>query len=102
MSGYVNADPLRLPFSGVTPVSRHTSHAGAEDAKDRAGRQALQLLALYRQFGPLTDRQASDLMQVERTTICARRNELVRLRLVKAFDTVIGDCGVRNVRWDLV
>lgn len=98
---YVETDDLRLPFSGVTPTSRHTSAQGAIAATERIGRQALALLTAYRTHGPLTDAEAADVLGVERTTICARRNELVKRRLVEPVDVVKGRRGVNNVRWAL-
>jgi DNA-binding Lrp family transcriptional regulator len=74
---------------------------GAVSGAERVGRQCLALLSLYREQGPLTDAEAASLMEVERTTICARRNELRRRGLVKAIDTVVGHYLIRNMRWGL-
>lgn len=101
-AGHVAASPLSLPFQGSEPLSRHCSYQGARHAAERAGRQALALLALYRLHGPLTDAQAASLLHVERTTVNARRNELKRLGLVRAIDTAKNpDTGVRNTTWGL-
>jgi len=103
---------LSLPFSGAVAISRHCSYSGALEASERVGRQALALLTAYRVYGPLTDRQAANVLtaqlpehvqasgkRIERTTITARRAELIRRGLVQAVDTVTGTCGVKNVRW---
>ncbi len=97
----LEATPIALPFSGSVPLSRHCSHQGALHASERCGRQAVALLSLYRADGPLTDVQAAKGLSVERTTICARRNELVRLGLVRAVDSIKGEHGISNTRWGL-
>lgn len=97
-TGYVNG---ALPFSGSTPLAAHCSWLGAEDAKARSGKQTAALLGLYEQHGPLTDAEAARRLGVERTTVNARRNELVRRGLVVAVDTVKAATGIRNTRWGL-
>jgi len=100
--GSLDAEPLSLPFQGSTPMSLHCSAEGAKSAAERCGRQALALLALYRARGPLTDADAADAMGIERTSINARRNALVRLGLVEAYDTIKNArSGISNVRWQL-
>ncbi len=99
---HVSVESFSLPFSGSIAVSRHCSAQGAIQASERVGRQAVQLLTLYANRGPLTDADAAILMGVERTTVNARRNELVRRQLVQAVDTVKNQRSqVRNVRWGL-
>lgn len=91
-----------LFLSGRTPLSRHTSSMGALHALERVGRQCLALLTLYRQHGPLTDREAARLMQVDRTTINARRAELIKRRLIEGHpvDHVKNpETGISNARW---
>jgi predicted ArsR family transcriptional regulator len=101
-TGSLDAEPLSLPFQGSTLLSRHCSAEGAKSAAERCGRQAVALLALYRSHGPLTDAQAADAMGIERTSINARRNALVKLGLVEAYDTVKNDrSGISNTRWQL-
>jgi hypothetical protein len=91
-----------LLFNGATALSRHTSALGAVDAQDRIGRQCLALLTAYREYGPLTDAEAAVRLQVERSTINARRAELRRRRLVDLVDTVTNpETGIRNCRWGL-
>lgn len=99
-AGRVSVGTLSLPFQGVEPMARQCSYDGALKASERVGRQCLELLAAYVD-GPLTDREAASVLSVAISTICARRNELVKLKLVKAVDTVQGECGVRNTRWGL-
>jgi len=101
-SGHIDAEPLSLPFSGATVLSRHCSAQGAISAKERCGRQALALLALYRARGPLSDAQAAEAMGIERTSVNARRNSLVKLGLVVAVDAVKNpQTGINNTRWGL-
>jgi hypothetical protein len=99
---HIEPQTQSLPFSGSVRLSRHCSYEGAKNAEPRASRQALALLQLYAEYGPLTDAQAASWMHVERSTVCARRNELVKRSLVKDIDTVKGDHGIRNVRWGLL
>ncbi len=102
-TGRIEAKPISLPFQGIEPMARHCGYQGARHAAERVGRQCLALLALYRGHGPLTDARAAFLLRLERTTINARRNELVKLGLVRAVDTEKNDTtGIRNVRWGLV
>ena len=79
---------LDVPVApALDPVSRHCSSMGALDASERVGRQCLALLTIYRQRGPLTDAEAADAMRVDRTTVNARRNELVSRGLVARVGT---------------
>lgn len=93
---------LGLPWQGTTALSAHTSAMGAVAASERAGRQALALLALYRDRGPLTDREAAEALGVERTTVNARRAELRKLRLVRAVGVRRAATGINNTTWGLV
>lgn len=78
-----------LPFSGSTPISRHTSHQGAEDAKVRALPQSILYLRLLHDRYPdgLTDAEAADLLAIERSSINARRAPLVQAGLVETCGT---------------
>ena len=88
-----------LMFSGSTPISRHCSRRGAEDAQQRSGAQLLRYLELLRLHpGGLTDFEASRLMDIERTSINARRAPLVKRGVVVANGTVPGPTGIRNTR----
>jgi predicted ArsR family transcriptional regulator len=100
-AGKVTVDTLSLPFQGSTPLSHHCSYEGARDASERVGRQCVELLTAYKERGPLTDRQAAAVLGVDNTTICARRNELFKRKLVVAVDSVIGERGRPNTRWGL-
>ena len=101
-TGHVDASPLRLPFQGSDQIALECSRAGALAASERVGRQGLALLALYRRYGPLTDAESALRLGVERSTINARRNELVRLLLVTRHDTARNEkSGLRNTTWGL-
>lgn len=82
-----------------TPEATACSKAGAQHAASRIEPQCQKLLDLYRQQGPLTDRRAAELMGIERTTVNARRAQLVKDGKVIFYDAVPGTCGVRNTRW---
>jgi hypothetical protein len=90
----------RLPFNGSTVQSRHASHTGAEDAKGRALTQTIRLLRLLKDHPDgLTDREAADMLMLERSTINARRAELVKADLVYAGGFRRGETGIKNVCW---
>lgn len=90
-----------LPFSGSTPQSRHTSRQGAEDVQTRALGQTVRYLALLKEHGGLTDLEAAKLMQVERTSINARRAPLVKAGIVVADGFRPSPSKVKNVVWRL-
>jgi len=92
-----------LPFSGSCVQSRHASYQGAVDASARAGRQTRRYLGFLAACGAYgaTDWEAAEALGVERTTINARRNELVRLGRVVAGGFRPGPTGVRNTVWTL-
>ena len=97
---YVEAEPLRLPFSGTTPISRHCSYEGAQTAAEHAGRLALKLFALYASHGPQTDAEAAMRLGVGRSSINSTRANLVRLGLVQAVGTKKNpETGVNNTTW---
>jgi hypothetical protein len=76
-----------LPFNGITPISRHTSHQGAEAAKERALPQIVKYLQLLHAKYPdgCTDHEAAMILEVERSTINARRGELLHADLVETY-----------------
>lgn len=92
-----------LPFEGITPLSRFTSHQGAEDAMDRALPQTVRYLALLKLHrGGLTDAEAAKLLRLERTSVNARRAPLVKAGIVVADGTRPGPTGrVKNTVWRL-
>lgn len=84
----------------AVPLARHCSSMGARHAQERFARQALALLTLYRQRGPLTDKEAAQALGVERSTINARRNELVKRGLVTAVGVRRSeDTRINNTTW---
>lgn len=101
-AGRIHAEPLRLPFQGDEPRSRHTSYAGAKAASERVARQAMRLIDAYRDHGPLTDAEAAFFLGVERTTINARRAELIARSLVESKGTRKSVHGISNTTWGLV
>lgn len=85
-----------------SPLARHCSQQGAQSAQERIGRQCLALITLYRQRGPQTDVEAATALGIERTSICARRNELRRRGLVEAVATKRNEeTGISNTTWGL-
>jgi len=90
-----------LPFSGSTPQSRHTSRLGAEDAAPRALNQTVRYMALLREHDGLTDAEAAKLMDLDRSSINARRRPLVIAQLVVPYGDRPGPTNVRNTVWKL-
>lgn len=91
-----------LPFNGSSPLSRHTSRAGAEDAKARSASQIVRYLSALKEHGGLTDLEASKLLNIDRTSVNARRATLVKAGLVVASgETRPGPTGVKNCVWRL-
>ncbi len=96
------SDYPRLPFQGSVTVSRHCSWAGAVRAIPRAGSQALRLLEIYRDRGPLTDHESADALGLPLATINARRSYLIKRGWVQAKGTKYGPYGTANTIWGLV
>jgi hypothetical protein len=91
-----------LPFNGLTPSSRHASHAGAKDAQQRAGNQTVRYLQALKEHGGLTDAEAAFLLNLERTSVNARRAPLVKAGLVIADGFRKGPTGkIKNTVWRL-
>jgi len=100
---HVTVDSFALPFSGVTPISRHCSAQGARSASEHIGRQCLVLLTAYRTHGALTDSELAEVTGIPRSTINARRAELMRRGLVTAIGSTRNPVTkVRNTTWGLV
>ena len=92
--------PTELPFSGITPQSRHASRLGAEEAQGRSTTQTIRYLQALKDhpYG-LTDWEAAKLLGLERSTINARRVPLVKADLVYADGFRPGVTGTRNTVW---
>lgn len=101
-TGRLTAESFDLPFQGAEPGSRQCSYDGAKAASERVGRQCLALLTLYREHGPLIDAEAAAGLGVERSTINARRAELVKRGLVKRYYNIKNETtGIMNSAWGL-
>lgn len=62
--------------------SRHASAVGAHAAQPHVERQAQQVLACYRQHGPLCDTEVEIKTGIARSSIIPRRHSLMALGLV--------------------
>lgn len=101
MRGALREQP-RLPWRGSTPNAARCSYEGAKDAQTRAQAQLWAYLAFLKDRGALgaTDREAAEALQLERTSICARRGWLVARGFVgDSGQTRPGPTGTRNVVW---
>lgn len=84
----------------TTPVK--TRREGHRAAKLGAAGLHRGVLRAYREFGPLTDAEVAELLQVERTTITGRRNELIELGQVEEKGERKNlRTGVMNTTWGL-
>lgn len=63
--------------------STHASSEGAKHASERVGRQMLQILTAYAQYGPLTDAEVEEHTTIRRTSVIPRRRELMKRGLVE-------------------
>lgn len=100
---HVDACPLALPFQGSEPLARHCSHQGAVQAAERAGRQAVAILALYAAQGPLTDAEVAEALGIQRSSVNARRAALMKLRLVRSWGTKQNPAtGITNTTYGLI
>lgn len=92
-----------LPFSGSCPQSKHASHAGAEQAQPRGVSQTIRYMQALkdRPMHGMTDREASNVLGLERSTINARRVPLVKAGLVKSEGFRPGASGIKNCVWVL-
>jgi hypothetical protein len=98
-SGYLT-DQGDLPFSGNTVESRHASYLGAKAAEPRAAKQRERYRALLREHREgLTDAEAAFLLNVDRTTINARRNECDDVYPYGFRKNV--KSGIKNVVWKI-
>jgi len=94
-------DAFSLPFHGVTTISARCSREGAVAASERVARQCLRLLTAYAQRGPMNDREMAAFLGLERTTVNARRNELVKRALVMPYGKRKAETGINNTQWGL-
>lgn len=96
---------------GLDPLPRVINDAVETKAK------ALQILEKYleqqqwevylgfKQIGPATDWDVSRLLGIERSSVCGRRNTLVKYGLIEKYDEVKVERGKRivvNARWKAV
>src|SRR3954462_1391144 len=98
MQGYIQS---AIPFGGSSPQSAHASRAGAEDAAPRALNQTVRYLALLKAHGGLTDAEAAKLLNIERSSVNARRKPLEKVGIVVSAGFRPGPTNIPNVVWTL-
>jgi hypothetical protein len=100
---YTDPGRERLPYQGTLDW---TSHEAATKARRFAGRQGTRLLAWYRSRGEAgsTDHEAAVALGMARSSICARRNELMVSGLVerRGDRRRVGQFGVEQQVWRAV
>lgn len=92
-----------IPFSGVTPQSRHASHQGAEAIAQKQPALILRYLRLLVDAADrgVTDQEAAVRLDCKVSTVNARRGELMALDLVKPGGCRPGDSGTDITVWRL-
>jgi hypothetical protein len=101
MAHPLNTQPA-LPYSGITPQSRHASYLGARAAAGRANSQTRSYLKLLKEHATgLTDLEAAHMMGIERSSVNARRAPLVKQGRVFPAGFRKGASGVKNTVWVL-
>lgn len=96
---------------GLDPLPRIINDA--EEVKAKAlktlekylEQQQFEVLLGFRQIGPATDWDVSRLLGIERSSVCGRRNTLVKYGLIEKYDEVKVERGKRivvNARWKAV
>jgi len=78
------AEPLGLPFSGLTPIARHHSAMAARAARESRMTKSLQYLQLLTEAGPggLTDHETATAAGWPLSSVCSIRNGVVKAGLV--------------------
>lgn len=95
----LDTDSLALPFSGSLPLTRHCSYEGAKAALPRAGSQALRVLMVIKDHGPVTDHDLVARTGLPLNVVNARRHALLEKGLIHAAGSVVGPHAVRNTTW---
>ena len=89
-----------LPYQGSVPLSRSTSLAGAESAKDRAPSQLIRMIvALLDAPDGLTDHDLARILDIPLASVCARRAPLRNAGLVYCEGVRSGATGEPNALW---
>jgi hypothetical protein len=89
-----------LPFNGSTPLSLHTSRAGAKDAEQRSTSQTIRYIeALTDAVDGLTDAEAAKVLGIPLASVCARRAPLRKAGLIFCEGTRPGPTGIGNAIW---
>lgn len=93
-------DLPRLPFSGVTPISRHHSVKAAIQAARARGVKTRQYLDLLARVGDASDHEAATALGLPLSSICSIRNG-VRNWLWPSDRTAISPYGKTVTCWRL-
>lgn len=93
------------PVNGSSVQSRETSRQGARKIAPKVYDLHERMLWQFRLKGALTDAEMAELLDVERTTVNARRSELIRLGLVDLAPKGTRKnpkSGLKNATWGLL
>lgn len=109
MTGWLFPDVPPVDIREIGPTGKPTSaaetkRAGLAEAAVQRENLYRRMLAAYQEHGPLTDAEIAYWLNVERTTINARRNELIILGKVQDMKQARRNpaTGVVNALWGLV
>lgn len=93
-------DLFSAPYAiSAVQEAEDCSRQGAVKAQEHVARQCLRLLTLYQRVGPLSDRDAAERLNLDRTTVIPRRHELMQRGLVESYGKAAGTKGLPNTRW---
>lgn len=85
----VSAGGTRIapPHQGkATGAALHCSQMGAKEARVFASQQRERMMAIYAERGPVTDCEMEAIAGIDKSSICARRNELIKFGVVEKDD----------------
>jgi hypothetical protein len=88
-----------LPFRGRTQLTKHASWRGARAAERARITKTRMYLELVRTRGPLTDHEASEILQFPLATVNSIRHGVQHK--LRPIDQVDGVAGAKRTRWGL-
>lgn len=92
-------DPLPKVINDAVEVKAEVF----ETLEKNLTKQLWQVYLGFKKIGPCTDWQLSKYLGIERTSVNARRDTLVKYGLVERFDEIISEhSGKKNARWKVI
>jgi len=88
-----------LPFSGVTPTSRHTSYLAAKAAAPKRASKSASYLGWLKVVGSATDHEAQARFGWPMSSVCSIRNGLMKRDLVGPCGMTLGPFRCQVTKW---